>query len=50
LTKSPRGGREVPQTLDGPGPSVPVMDIVAVVLAVLTFVALLLAIEGLDRV
>ncbi len=50
LTKSPRPAAEFRCQLDGDGPSVLVMDILAIALGVLTFVALLATIDLLDRV
>lgn len=50
LTKSPHRPAESPHSLDGSRRSVAVMDIVAIALGVLTFVALLAAITFLDWV
>jgi hypothetical protein len=50
LTKSPHRPAESSHSLDGSRHSVAVMDIVAIALGVLTFVALLAAIKLLDWV
>lgn len=50
LTKSPHRPGESPHSLDEGRHSVAVMDIVAIALGVLTFVALLATIKLLDRV
>ncbi|HEV7773693.1 MAG TPA: hypothetical protein VGO48_10450 [Conexibacter sp.] len=50
LTKSPHRPAESPHSLDERGHSVAVMDIVAIALGVLTFIALLATIKFLDWV
>jgi hypothetical protein len=50
FTKSVYARRDSSRLLDGAGPSISVMDIVAIALGLLAFLLLLALIEGIDRI